>query len=79
MEAKTKICIVMLDGLADLDQELRGRKRVTPLEAAETPTFDQLAREGITGMHDPVQPGLACGSDCAHLNLFGYNPLRIYK
>lgn len=68
-----------MDGLADLDQDLKGKKELTPLEAAETPFLDQLAKEGLTGLHDPVQPGLACGSDCAHLSFFGYNPLRLYK
>ena len=26
---------------------------------------------------DPVEPGLACGSDTAHLSILGYDP-RIY-
>ena len=30
-------------------------------------------------MHDPVQSGLACGSDTAHMSLFGYNPLKLYQ
>lgn len=30
------------------------------------------------GLHDPVQSGLACGSDTAHMNIFGYNPLKLY-
>jgi len=30
------------------------------------------------GVHDPVQSGLACGSDTAHMSLFGYDPLKIY-
>lgn len=27
---------------------------------------------------DPVEPGLACGSDTAHMNIFGYNPFEFY-
>ena len=27
---------------------------------------------------DPVQPGLACGSDTAHLSIFGYDPRHVY-
>jgi 2,3-diphosphopglycerate-independent phosphoglycerate mutase len=30
------------------------------------------------GVHDPVQSGFACGSDAAHMSLFGYDPLKIY-
>lgn len=28
---------------------------------------------------DPVQPGLACGSDTAHLSIFGYDPRTHYR
>ena len=51
----------------------------TALKFAYTPILDKLAKEGICGMHDPVQPGLACGSDTAHMSIFGYNPLKLYN
>lgn len=28
---------------------------------------------------DPVEPGLACGSDTSHLSIFGYDPRTIYR
>lgn len=28
---------------------------------------------------DPVEPGLACGSDTAHLSILGYNPRQCYR
>lgn len=28
---------------------------------------------------DPVEPGLACGSDTSHLSLFGYDPRSHYR
>ena len=28
---------------------------------------------------DPVEPGLACGSDTAHLSILGYNPRHCYR
>lgn len=32
---------------------------------------------GINGLLDPVEPGLACGSDTAHMSILGYNPRRL--
>ena len=49
------------------------------LQAAATPTLDALARGGVTGLVDPVEAGLACGSDTAHLSLFGYPPRTHYR
>jgi 2,3-bisphosphoglycerate-independent phosphoglycerate mutase len=51
----------------------------TPLEVAKIPVMDAIAKSGICGLHDPVQAGLACGSDTAHMQIFGYNPLKLYK
>lgn len=34
------------------------------------------AAAGWNGLLDPVEPGLACGSDTAHLSILGYNPRR---
>lgn len=28
---------------------------------------------------DPVEPGLACGSDTAHMSIFGYDPRSFYR
>lgn len=28
---------------------------------------------------DPVEPGFTCGSDTAHMNIFGYPPFKFYK
>jgi 2,3-bisphosphoglycerate-independent phosphoglycerate mutase len=41
--------------------------------------MDAVARQGLCGLHDPVQSGLACGSDTAHMAVFGYNPIKLYK
>ena len=41
--------------------------------------MDRLAAQGICGLHDPVQAGLACGSDTAHMSIFGYNPFLLYN
>lgn len=34
---------------------------------------------GINGLLDSVSPGLACGSDTAHLSLLGYDPQKYYR
>lgn len=33
-----------------------------------------FAEHGVNGLMDPVEPGLACGSDTAHMSIFGYDP-----
>lgn len=52
---------------------------LTPLEAARTPTLDALATAGVVGLQDTAEPGLACGSDTAHLALLGYDPRVWYR
>jgi 2,3-bisphosphoglycerate-independent phosphoglycerate mutase len=71
-----RVLLLVLDGISDRPcSELGGR---TPLEAAETPVLDRLAREGICGIMDPIRPGIRPGSDTAHLSILGYPPARYY-
>ncbi len=57
---KHKGLMIIVDGIGDRRcPELRGR---TPLEAAATPNLDRLAADGITGMLDPLFPGLPVGT-----------------
>jgi 2,3-bisphosphoglycerate-independent phosphoglycerate mutase len=63
---------VCLDGLGDDPiPELDGR---TPLEAAETPFMDELARRGRTGTVLTVGPGIAPESDIGVFGILGYDP-----
>lgn len=47
--------LVILDGLGDLPVSVLNGQ--TPLEAANTPVLDRLARSGLFGLVDPIRPG----------------------
>jgi 2,3-bisphosphoglycerate-independent phosphoglycerate mutase len=67
-----RLLYVCLDGLADDPiPELDGR---TPLEAADTPFLDALARQGRTGTVTTVGEGIAPESDIAVFAILGYDP-----
>ncbi|EGG42983.1 phosphoglycerate mutase [Candidatus Nitrosarchaeum limnium SFB1] len=61
---------VLLDGVGDLPHpDLNGK---TPLEAANTPTLDKLAKNGVIGEVISVGKGIAPESDIAVFNMLGY-------
>ena len=72
----SKVIFIVLDGLGDRITPQLGNK--TPLQSAKTPNLDKMASIGITGIVDVVGPGIAPGSDSAHLSLFGYDPFGEY-
>lgn len=66
----------MPDGAADEPlSSLEGR---TPLEAAEIPNMDAIARDGATGLSYTVPKGMPPGSDVANLSVMGYDPAIHY-
>jgi len=71
-----KYAIVIPDGCADEPQASLGGK--TPLQAANTPAMDEIARQGVVGRSNNVPAHLPPGSDVANLSLFGYDPNRYY-
>lgn len=71
-----KFLALIGDGMADFPlPELDGR---TPLEVAFTPSMDEVAARGLTGLSFPIPEGLPPGSDIGNLSLFGYNPHETY-
>ncbi|KAJ1443049.1 Metalloenzyme [Sesbania bispinosa] len=49
------------------------------VQAAKLPNLDAIASAGVNGLMNPVEVGLACGSDTAHLSLLGYDPRVYYR
>jgi 2,3-bisphosphoglycerate-independent phosphoglycerate mutase len=72
----TKYVIVIPDGAADEPHASLGGK--TPLQAANLPAMDRVAREGIVGRSRNVPDRFLPASDVATLSLFGYDPERYY-
>lgn len=70
-----KYLVVLCDGMADYPIEELGGK--TPLEAADTPNMDRLAKDSTVGLVKTVQDGMKPGSDVANLSVLGYDP-KIY-
>ena len=64
------------DGAADFPVDSLGGK--TPLEAADTPNMDYIAREGRGGLVQTIPEGMGSGSDIATLSLMGYDPRKYY-
>lgn len=71
-----KAALIVCDGIADRPIDALGKK--TPLEAAETPNMDLIAKRGICGISDPIAPGIRAGSDVSHLAILGYDPCKVY-
>ncbi|HDP35491.1 MAG TPA: 2,3-bisphosphoglycerate-independent phosphoglycerate mutase, partial [Candidatus Hydrogenedentes bacterium] len=67
-----KYIILLGDGMADHPLEACGGK--TPLEAADTPNMDRVARTGCSGLFCPIPEGMPAGSDVGNISMFGYDP-----
>ena len=72
---KMRVVMIIGDGMAD--RPLQELKYKTPLEAAKPENMDKLASSGISGLLDPIAPGIAPGSDAANLSILGYDPWAI--
>lgn len=71
-----KYLVLLCDGMADLPIDELGGK--TPMECADKPYMDKLAKTSEVGMCRTVANGLKPGSDVANLSVMGYDPLICY-
>lgn len=71
-----KYIVFLGDGMADLPVAKLGGK--TPLQVANKPYMDKIARSGLAGLVKTVPGGLAPGSDTANMSVMGYNPTTYY-
>src|SRR6266566_483168 len=74
--ADKRAILIVVDGMGD--RPLIDHDYKTPLEYANTPNMDRLAKGGLVGLLDPISPGVRPGSDVANLALFGYVPAKSY-
>lgn len=71
-----KAVIFLADGMADEPiSELGGK---TPLEAADTPAMDSIARNGSGGSLLTLPEGFPTSSDAANMSVLGYSLARFY-
>jgi 2,3-bisphosphoglycerate-independent phosphoglycerate mutase len=71
-----KYIIILMDGVADYRIDELGGK--TPLEYAESPSLNKIARKSEMGLVRTVPDGMAPGSDVANLSVMGYDPRKYY-
>ncbi len=69
-----KLLYIVIDGMGDLPIKELSNK--TPLEAAETPNMNKLAKKGKTGLLYTVKKGVAPESDAAVISLLGFDPFK---
>ncbi|ODS40217.1 hypothetical protein BEH94_07415 [Candidatus Altiarchaeales archaeon WOR_SM1_SCG] len=70
-----KSLLIVIDGMSDRILKSYGK---TPLEMANIPNLDRMAKEGLCGILDVLGVGKRAGSDTAHLSLLGYDPYKFY-
>lgn len=70
---EVKYILVLADGMADEKIASLGNK--TPLQFANLPTVNGLAKRGEIGIVKTIPEGMSPGSDTANLSVMGYDPV----
>jgi 2,3-bisphosphoglycerate-independent phosphoglycerate mutase len=76
VELQMKCLLLIPDGMTDWNVKKIGNR--TPLEYADTPNMDFLAKEGACGIAKTIPDNFEPGSDIANLTILGINPARYY-
>lgn len=71
-----KYIVLIGDGMADYP--LRELGNLTPLQAADIPNMDFIAKHGKCGVASTIPANMPAGSDVANLSILGYDPLQYY-
>ena len=71
-----KYVVVLYDGMADNPVEALGGK--TPMQKANKPIFDSLAKRGEVGLVRTIGEGLKPGSEIGNLTVMGYDPRKYF-
>lgn len=71
-----KYFVLLCDGMADYKYDGLGGK--TPMELADKPNMDRLAKTALVGTAKTVADNLKPGSDVANLSVLGYDPKECY-
>ena len=72
-----KYIIVLGDGMADETIESLGN--LTPLQFANTPNMDRLAKQGNSGLLATIPDGMPPGSEVANLSVLGYDSFTVLE
>ena len=71
-----KYVVILGDGMADYPMPQLDNK--TPLQKANKPNIDALAKKAVVGLVQTIPQGIPPGSDAANLSVMGYNPQIYY-
>lgn len=72
-----KYIVILGDGMAD--EPISSLDGKTPLEVADTPCMNLLAKKSEIGLVHTIPKGMKPGSDTANLSVLGYDPAIYYS